>query len=342
MKTFQYRLKPTKRQVKLIKEQLEVHRNLYNQCLEERISAYKEGVSISCFDQIKSVVPTLKGKSNYSAMQQTVRRLDKTYKSSFRKQSGFPRFRAKNRFRTIQFGSYGDGCKLGEKIYIQHIGQIRCIFHRPIPSDYTIKTMSITLGNQAFINITCERKSGNRSDNTKVVGIDFGIQSTMTTSDGDKFVSPTFTKDQLKNIQRLHRRKRYDALNKIHNKIRNQRKDFNHKLSRSIINGYGIICLENLSVEGITSFKHVNRRLYDLGINQLINFIVYKAESAGKYVVLVDPAYTSQTCSECGEVKPKQLKERIHDCKCGCYLDRDVNAAINIKRLGLQSLGVKP
>lgn len=345
MRTFQFRLRPTKRQLSLVKEQLEVHRNLYNHCLELKIKSYKDNkINLSSFDLMKSEIPSFKGMSNSSSLQQTIRRLDKAYKTFFKQQNKFPRFRAKNRFRTIEFAIHGDGCKIrGNKIYIQYIGEIKSIQHREIPNDYKIKTLSLSLNkNELYINIICSREYGKVGTSNKSIGIDFGIKHTITTSDEKHVESPTFTKDKLANVKRLSKRKKYKALNKIYSKIRNKRKDFNHKLSRKIVNDYDIICLENLKIQEITSFKHVNRRLYDLGINQLINFIVYKAESAGKQVIMVNPRNTTRECSNCGNLVDKNLSERIHKCSCGLVLDRDINAAKNILRLGLQSLGVNP
>src|SRR6478736_1874099 len=112
MITVQYRLKPTKSQASKIRAQIEVHRILYNKCLEYRINKYKnENKSVSGFDLIKTIIPNFKKAEgqycNYSSLQQTVRRLDKAYSSFFKKNSKFPRF--KNRFRSIEFGEYGDG-----------------------------------------------------------------------------------------------------------------------------------------------------------------------------------------------------------------------------------------
>ena len=340
MLTYQFRLYPTKKQAKCLIGQIEQHRMLYNHCLDLKIKSYQEtGKSPSCFDLIKSEVTKFKSGCNYSSLQQTIRRLDKSYKAFFSKNSKFPRFKAKGRFRTIEYGKLGDGCKIHpEHIYLQHVGKVYCKFHRNI--DCIPKTLSITHRNGRFyVNIIVEIiKPINEPKFDNAVGIDFGIKTTITTSNGDKFVTPKFTKLQEKTVARLNRRKNYKALRKVYTKTQNQRKDFNHKLSRKIVTQYDIICLENLKVEDITSFSNINTRIYDIAINQLINFITYKAENAGKYVVMVNPAYTTQTCSQCGAVKPKSLTDRIHSCDCGFTCCRDKNSAINILRLGLESL----
>lgn len=343
MITYQFRLFPTRQQLSLFKKQLEQHRLLYNNCLESKKTAHQEEKkSITCFDLIKSHVSQYKEGCNYSSLQQTVRRLDKAYKSFFRK-SGFPRFKSKNAFNTIEYAKHGDGCKFKDNIlYLQHIGKIKCKSHRQFSEK--IKTLSVTLKNNTlYVNVICEKFYGTFSNNSNSVGIDFGISNTITTSDGESHKTPHFLKNKLKDIARLNRQKVKNpkakkALAKIYSKLANQRKDFNHKLSKRIIEQYGIICLEDLKVKKIVSFKNVNRRLFDIGINQLMQFISYKAESAGKKVVFVDPAYTSQTCFNCGSKKELSLKDREYICVCGYTEDRDINAAKNIERLGLQSL----
>jgi len=168
------------------------------------------------------------------------------------------------------------------------------------------------------------------------------VLNIITTSDGLSVKSPVTQKHYQKNINKALRKKKYKVVRKINEKIQNKRKDFNHKLSRQVVNQYNIICLEDLKVKSIQSYSTVNYKINDVAINQLRNFIVYKAESAGKHIVLVNPAYTTQTCSKCGIIKNKELDERLHICSCGFKTSRDINAALNIKTLGLQSLGLKP
>ena len=338
---YQYRLFPTKKQISLFKIQLEEHRQLYNKCLEYKIEQYKNNkTNISSIDLINKFTKQYRKTSNAASLQQTVRRLDKTYKSFFKKMSGFPRFKAVNRFNTIQYAKHGDGCKLGTKLYLQNIGSINLNIHRPYGK---IKTLSITLKyDKMYVNVFCETANPLNTPKGLAVGIDFGIKDIVTMSDGVSIKPPVIQKHYQKNINKALRKKKYKVVRKINEKIQNKRKDFNHKLSRKIVNSYDIICLENLSIKNIQSFSPINYKLNDIAINQLINFIVYKAESAGKHVVFVNPAYTTQTCSNCGIVNKKELNERFHKCSCGLKTTRDINAALNIKTLGLQSLGLKP
>lgn len=347
MITFQYRLFASKSQISNFLKQLEVHKILYNQCLEQKIESYKlTGKSPSCFDLQKSNIPQFKGESNYSSLQQTVRRLDKSYQAFFKQNKGFPRF--KQRLRTIEYSKIGDGCQFKDNIfYFQYLGKVKANIHRPIPNDYKIKTISLTFKHgELFANVICEKIFANYSEKTRPIGIDFGISTSITTSDGDKFITPKFTKSQAKTLARLQRKKEKSknkrkikkAIAKVYTKTENRRKDFNHKLSRKIVNSYDIICLEDIKSSSImTKIANINSRILDVGLCQLKTFIKYKAENAGKVIVLVNPAYTTQTCSNCMDVTPKELNEREHKCRCGLILCRDVNAAKNILRLGLES-----
>lgn len=352
MITYQFRLYPTKKQQTEFFRQLEVHKSLYNKCLELKQAAYAiDKTNLSCFDQIKSEVPKFKGLTNYSAMQQTVRRLHKSYSSFFRNttDNGVPRF--KKRFRTIEYSKIGDGCKVKvSSVYLQGIGDVRCKFTREFPKP---KTLAVTFkdGN-LYINIICDNPHAFRNNKSSFVGIDFGIKSTISLSDGTSVQSPNFGKLKAKDIARLQRKKEREpdkartiskAIAKCYTKTNNRRKDYNHKLSRSIVNRYDVICCEDFKPSEITcKINNINKRIYDIAVGQLISQLKYKAENAGKIVVMVNPAYTTQECSQCGAIQKLKLSERVYNCQCGLTLDRDQNASRNILRLGLQSLGIQP
>jgi putative transposase len=299
--------------------------------------------SISSFDLIKKYVKKFKKQANYSSLQQTIRRLDKAYAKFFKKSGGFPRY--KKLFKTIEYSKYGDGCKLSiinEQIYLQNIGKIKVIIHRK--PQHNIKTLSLTCkNNQYYVNIICETpiyiNDISKNLYTKAIGIDFGIKNIITTSDNLQISTPKPLAKKLKELSKLSKKKKYKALNKVYTKVSNIRKDFNHKLSRKLVDKYDCLCLEDISTKDwLTNIHNINRSIADINIGQLINFIVYKAESAGKQVVFVPPYNTTKICSKCGKTVNKTIKERIHKCSCGFVCDRDLNASYNILRLGLQSL----
>lgn len=349
---------PTKSQIKKIDAQIEEHRLLYNSCLALKKETWEnEKENLSCFDLIKSETKKFKNTANYSALQQTVRRLDKAYNSFFRRvkageKPGYPRFKNRDRFKTIEYGAYGDGNKLkNNKIYLQNVGQIKCS-SQDFPEN--IKKISITrCKGKYYANLLYQDISKvSVAPTNKNVGIDFGIKTFVATSDGDKIESPKFHKQSLKEEAKVHRRihraekgtkeraKHKRSLQKVKSKIANRRKDFNHKLSRKIVDEYDTIAIEKIELEDLKSnIKNINRAYRDVAWGQFKTFLTYKAENAGKRVVEVNPAYTTQECSCCGNIKKKKLSERIHKCqKCGYEDDRDINAAKNILRRGLASL----
>lgn len=357
IKIVQIKLSPTPSQVSSLKKQLEEHRRLYNSCLDLKKSAWeKEKKNLSCFDLIKSEVKKVKNNgclSNYSALQQTIRRLDKAYKRFF-KNGGFPRFKGKDRFNTIEFAKYGDGWKLrGEKIYLQNIGEIKCL-HPRFPEK--VKSLTVTRrGDDWFINISFEYLgdiNNTKNNQYKEIGIDFGLKTFITTSDGKKIESPKELRMRLKELKKIHRRihktqkgssarsKHKRSLAKCHKKITNKRKDFNHKTSRKIVNENKVIVVENLDLKKLatSNILNINRTYNDVAWGQFVSYLTYKAANAGRILIKIDPAYTTQECYSCGKVKAKSLSERLHQCECGCSLDRDVNAAKVILRRGLASL----
>lgn len=361
MKVFKIQLSPTPAQAKAIEKQITEHRGLYNTCLAKKIAYWKDAKkNLSAYDLIKSEIPPLKASgaiSNYSSLQQTIRRLDKSYQAFFRK-GGFPRFKGEDRFRTLEY-TYGDGCKIKQgKLYLQNVGMIKCL-HLREPAK--IKALSVTRdGGNYYVNLSYEYTGDidvKRTD--KAVGLDFGLINFLTTSDGEVFQSPKFLKRSLKENAKIHRRihkaskgslerkKHKLTLAKANRKIGNRRKDFNHKLSRKLVNAYDIVVVEDVKLADLKArasegpkpmARNINRSYSDVAFGQFRNFISYKAENAGKIFVKVNPAYTTQECYSCGTIVEKTLKQRVHSCPCGYTADRDFNAAQVILRRGLASL----
>lgn len=368
MRVIQVKLEPTASQTSLLNEMLGQHRHIYNSTLEYKKILYEEfdKTPLSGFNAIKEVLPVLKRENeinlvNYSSGQQTIRRLDKAFNHFFHgakkgRKSGFPRFKNADRFNTIEYARYGDGGKIKNgKFYLQHVGLIKALWFEDIPNP---KTFSITRRSNGFyVNFIIDDNRAARTVRTgRDVGIDFGLKTFVTTSDGEKIESPKYLKQSLKRIQKAHRKisraekgsvereKAKRVLNKVSTKVSNQRKDFNHKLSRRFINEYDRIFIEDLDTkkmqEGAANEgkKAVSRTYSDVAWGQFKQFLTYKAENAGKVIGKVKPEYTSQECHRCQRITPKTLEERTHVCSCGCIEDRDINAAKNILRRGLASL----
>lgn len=183
----------------------------------------------------------------------------------------------------------------------------------------------------------------------KSVGIDSGVSHLAITSDGNFFDNPKHLRKserQLTWLQRIvsrrkkgsnRRRKAVQLLARKHEQIANQRKDTNHKVSRTPVDNYDLISFEDLNVKGMVKNKHLAKSIHEVAWSQLITFTTYKAEYAGKEIKLVNPHNTSQECSSCGAIVKKTLAEREHRCHCGYVAHRDINAAINILKRGLSA-----
>ena len=174
------------------------------------------------------------------------------------------------------------------------------------------------------------------------VGVDLGLSKLAVVSDGSVIANPRHIKKHERKIAvlgRLLSKKKKGSHNRVkakvklaraHEKLANSRRDFLHKTSRSLVNNYSVISLENLNIKGMVQEKF-GKQINDAGWGMLASMLCYKAESAGCRVVFVNPEGTTQQCSKCGIIVPKTLADRMHNCpSCGLILDRDLNAAVNI------------
>jgi putative transposase len=244
---------------------------------------------------------------------------------------------------------------IDNKLKLSKVGSVRIKKHRAIEG--IIKTLTVCRsGEKWYACFFCEIQQAPLSKVEAVVGIDVGLESFATLSTGEKIKNPRFFREvevKLAKAQRrlskatkgsTDRKKQRKKVSNIHIKIANKRSDFAHKLSRQLVNQYQVIAFEKLDIQNmignhIEYFGHkLNKSINDAAWNQFIRYTVYKAEYAGRSVVLVNPRNTSKRCSRCGQIIEKDLSTRIHSCTCGLILDRDHNAAINILALGMQRL----
>jgi putative transposase len=359
-KAFKYRLYPNRSQAEVLDAMLETHRRLYNSALKERREVYEaEGQPVSYEEQSGKLKEARKSnpylaRTNFSSTQATLRRLDRSFKAFFRRVKagevpGYPRFKGRDRFRLVEFLSFGDGCCLKEngRFYLQHIGHIKVKLHRPIGG--RIKTVSLkrSCGKWYAIFVCDVGDAPEVTYDGAAVGIDLGLKAFLVTSDGESVEPPHYYRKAQKQLRRAQRslsrkkkgsnrrRKARERVEKLHEKMANQRRDFHHKEARKLVEMYGTIAYEALNVRGIAR-THLAKSTHDAGWAQFLNILAAKAEEAGRRVIAVDPKNTTQACSRCGalpEVK-KTLSVRIHTCPCGYVADRDVNAAKNILKLG--------
>lgn len=366
LRTFKYRLWTTRNQERELGIMLESHRRLYNACLEQRKTAFEsEARSVryteqsAWFKEERSANPYF-ARLNFSSAQATMRRLDKAFRSFFRRvkageKAGYPRFKSVDRFNSIEFPSHGDGIRFhGERLRVQHVGMVRVKLHRPLPEGADIRTLTVTReAGRWFIEVCCRMAEvAIAPSGLPAAGIDVGIEHFLTTSEGEHIANPTYLRKELPALRRAqrsvcrkkkggnNRRKARKKVSRLHARVRNKRSDHRHKVALSLTRRYGVIAAESLNIRGMVRNRRVSRAIIDVAWGGFIATLKHKAESAGARVIEVNPAGTSQQCSACGEIVPKKLPERWHRCThCGLVLHRDVNAARNILMRAFASPG---
>jgi len=271
------------------------------------------------------------------------------------KRSGRPRFKARDRYRTFTYPQMKEGCLQGNLINLPMFGKVKVVWHRPIPDGFKIKTASVTKKADGFyLTLSLEDKTVPEIkpdfNPNKITGIDLGLKEFLTTSEGETVAIPQHYRKAQKRLRvvqkRVSRRKKgsnrrqktVKQLGKQHKKVADKRQDFHFKTANYLLSKYDVIAHEDLNVKGLARTR-LCQSVLDAGWSNFLSILTNKAVNAGLLVVSVSayntglrPASLTQDCSNCGEKVAKKLHIRWHDCPhCGCSLDRDHNAAINIK-----------
>lgn len=360
-KAYQFRLRPTKKQARLLEQYLNGCRWLYNELLSQRKVAYEElDLSLTKYQQLM-FLPELKlekpelDQIHSQVLQNVVDRLDKAFQGFFRRckageKPGFPRFRGMHRYNSFCFPQSGFAL-VGKAVRLSKIGTIRIKLHRPIEGEVKTCTLKKNPSGSWDVTFSCEVDVQPLSPREQAVGIDLGLTTFAVLSNGKEIQNPKFFQRSEKSLAKAQkklskaekgtqeRQKQGKVVAKIHERIRNQRKDFCHQQSRQIIDQYQYICIEDLNIKQMTEGSILAKNIHDASWNQFYNYLTYKAEEAGRKLGVVNPAYTSQTCSRCGTIEAKRLSERKHHCtRCGYEATRDYNAPQNILALGLDGL----
>ena len=369
--TFEYRAYPTAKQRNTFIVWLALLRTLYNQALAWRIETHKETGKLVGLNTQQNALPDLKKESETFAglhsdvLQDAMRRLDKAYKAFFRRaktgeEPGFPRFKGEGRYRSMTFSHISkrpirNVRKRFARVVVPKVGHLKIRYHRPLP-DGKIKTLTISKKASGwYATIVVEVPDPVEVPVETTIGVDVGLESFLTDSDGEKAPNPQHFRESERKLGRaqrvLSRRKKgskrrakqRECIAKIHEHIANQRKDFQFKTAHRLFEHCEEVAVEDLKIKHMVKNHYLAKSISDASWSSFRLKLQSKAANAGKQLTKVSPKHTSQKCSGCSEIVPKKLSDRVHDCPhCGLVLDRDHNAAINIKKAAVALRGGAP
>ena len=355
-RAYKFRIFPTPEQEKVLWQNIGAARFIYNWNIEQRREAWvqnKESVGFakSCLKltELKRQEETswLNDVSNV-VLQQSLQNVETAFSNFFKKKTRYPKFKSRKDSRqSVRYTTSGFRLK-NEGLSVAKVkGVIKVQWSREISSNPTNCTISHNASGQWFASFLCEEEISKLPSSDKKIGVDLGIETFATTSDGQKFGQPKRIRKLRKKIarlQRLHSRKQKGSKNRekarlkvarLHQHIANVRTDFLHKLSTKLIRENQAIALEDLAVARMNKDRKLARLIGEQGWRDFRTMLEYKAEWYGRELLIVDRFYpSSKTCSCCGRKKNLSLDKREWLCECGAMHDRDINAAKNILAAG--------
>lgn len=361
-RTYKFRLYPNKVQADLLARHFGCARFVYNYFLNQRKEQYRlTGKSDNYYAQAKALTALKKQETtawlkdvNSQTLQFAIRSLEVAYTNFFQKRAKFPNFKSKhskNSFTVPQFASIADNW-----LFIPKFKEgIKCRVHREIKGKIGKVTISKTPSGKYFVSVFTEEEYATPLERTnKSVGVDMGLKNLLITSEGETFKNNRYARRYERKLakaqQHLSRKKKGSRgfenqklkVARLHEKIANCRADYLHKCSISLVRRYDTICIEDLNVKGMERNHHLAKSITDASWGSFVSMLAYKAEWNGKKVVKIDRYFpSSQTCNVCGYVnkQTKDLSVREWECPiCHTHHNRDVNAAINILRFGLNHI----
>ncbi len=357
---------------------LEECRWLYNNTLSYRKDAYEQEARTAGWYETKARIPllkqarpTLKGVHS-QVLQNVTQRVELAYQAFFRRvraykaavakgeeaqKPGYPRFRGYGRYDSLCYPQYGSGANLvGAALHLSKVGPVKVVLHRPLEG--TPKTVCIRRSSTGkwYVTIACEWQPTALPVSCEQVGIDVGLKTFATLSTGEEIANPRFFRAEEKALAKAQRVlskqdkgtpahvKRRKVVARVYERTRWRRDNISHQHSRSIVNRYGLIAVEDIEVNRMIHNHCLAKSISDAAWSGFRSMLAVKAEWAGRRFIAVNPAYTSQTCSGCGHRLASDrrlgLSQRVFDCPCcQLHIDRDLNASVNILALGIQRIG---
>jgi putative transposase len=374
-KTYLFRLYPTHKQRAMLEKWLGLCCETYNAALDERKSAYRlAGVSLSYEHQCselpgcKEVRPDL-GEVPSQVLQDAVKRVDRAFEDFFRRvknaeKPGYPRFRSRSRYHSLTFKQYGNsfhvlpGAKKNKgTLVLTRLGHVKMLMHRLIKGTPKTAIVKRTPTGKWYVSISVELneqevQEQRRPASPQEVGIDVGLTTFAYLSNGEEIAYPRFFRAEEAALARASRKlalaprgskeraKKRKVVARVHERIGNRRKNFIEQEVCKLIKRFGLLAVEALVVRNLLRNPKLAKSIADASWSMFFTHLLDKAGEAGRVVVRVNPAYTSQTCSACGHRQAMPLSVRVYECPhCGLVLHRDHNGSLNILEEGLKAVG---
>ena len=375
-KTYQFRIYPTRKQTQTLEQWLGWCCEVYNAALDERRSAYRmAGVSLSYAHQCaelpecKQVCPEL-DELPAQVLQDVVKRVDRAYDDFFRRvenaeEPGYPRFKSRSRYDSMTWKQYGNSFQVLDPnkkkrgaLVLAKLGHVKMVMHRALQGTPKTAVVKRTPTGKWFVSITSEMEEAEVQHKRlpacpEPVGIDVGLKTFAYLSTGEAIPNPRFFRAEGAALARAQRKlskarhagsqereKKRKVVARVHERIGNRRKNFIEQEVCKLIKRFGLLAVEALVVRNLVKNPKVAKSIADAAWSKFFAHLLCKAEEAGREVVRVNPAYTSQTCSACGHRQPMPLSVRVYECpRCGLVIDRDHNGSKNILEEGLKAVG---
>jgi putative transposase len=285
-------------------------------------------------------------------LQQALRHLDAAYTNFFEGRTHYPTFKKKHKGQSATYTDNAFTWRDGKLTLAKQKEPLDMVWSRPLPEEARISSITISKdpSGRYFISMLVEEGIGTLPMTDKMVGVDLGLKSLLITSDGKMIPNPKHLyryEKKLKSAQRKHAKKKKGSKNRgkarkkvarLHAKVADTRRDYQHKVTTKLIRENQVICLEDLHVSGMLKNHCLAKAISDVGWGEIVRQLEYKAKWYGRTVVKIDRwEPTSKTCSACGyKLDTLTLDVREWVCpECGVCHDRDINAACNILAAGL-------
>ena len=363
-RAYRFRLYPNREQETVFHKTFGCCRFIYNQMLADKKEMYEKTGKMERLTpaRYKQQFPWLQEVDSL-ALANVQLHLEAAYRKYFTEEKiAYPKFKSKHRSRKSYTTNVVNGnirLKKG-RIRLPKVGKVKIRCHREIPEGHTLKSVTVCMENSGkyYASLLYEYEAGENQaaekdgDVKEILGIDFAMQGLAVFSDGSKAEYPMYYRKAEKELAKEQRKlshcekgsrnyaKQKRRLAKRYEKVKNQRKDYLHKLSRKIADRYDVVAVEDINMKAMSQCLKFGKSVMDDGYGMFRNMLTYKLEERGKELVKVDRFFpSSKMCSRCGTIKKElELNERVYRCECGNSMDRDVNAAVNIREEGRRIL----